>query len=344
MYLEQFENNDTKLSFSGALRGKKSVNRRHSCQIQRRDCKLKKTDRDGAAVFELENVDIRFSIAEEKVSEEIDLLPLSTAIVTTPSNEGRKKRIRTSNSGNKLHGGVSFQDRDRLSRKERVTASMIKIESEMINDLETLLNEFQKPMLNLAGDLGLSSKDVTALFCNSDNILRFHQMFLQQFTKKHLSFTKICLKNMESFKLHSQYLNSLLHSIDLLVRNTKNTKFQAFLSEMRQSEACKGRDITYFLMAPIQLIPAFQPVLRELKKHTLPADEDFQELQQVFEKIQKVYLHITENKPEVEHLCKLLEIDSRLGHSKEYIGFEIVTQDRFVVSKSLQCVSICLFS
>jgi len=216
-----------------------------------------------------------------------------------------------------------------LRKKEKVKSEIIETEKTYCNSLGILILSFEKPMMACAEEIGISPKEVGTVFSNVDTIQRFHAALLGQLSIENNT-AKVFYKNADFLKMYTQYLNGYEQSIEILTNHSKNKKFQAFLAEKRDSDLCKGLDIMSYLIMPVQRIPRYELLLRELKRYTLPADEEFQDLQHAFEKIQKIAVHINENKRQIEQLSRLLEIESRL-HGKEDIGFEIISPDRHVL-------------
>jgi hypothetical protein len=326
-YLEQFDNKGGRRSSTGQM--KTAKRRPQAKKISQNHAKPVRTLRkrelnNGVLVFELEVVSAD-TIPEEKGPEEEKKMETSPTSQDTPQ---KKKRIRMSSSGIG-EDEMSAQEKERLSKKDKVKAEIIETEKTYCHGLEILVNEFQKPMATKADDLGITAKEVSVVFSNVDTIHRFHTVMVTQLTSEK-NMAKVFSKNADFLKMYTQYLNGYEQAIEILTQHTKNKKFQSFLAEKRDSEVCKGLDIMSYLIMPVQRIPRYELLLRELKKYTLPSDEEFLELQQAFDKIQKIAVHINENKRQIEQLSRLLQIENRL-HGKEDIGFEIISPDRHVL-------------
>eukprot|EP00475_Leptophrys_vorax_P006006 TRINITY_DN13655_c0_g1_i1.p1 TRINITY_DN13655_c0_g1~~TRINITY_DN13655_c0_g1_i1.p1 ORF type:complete len:806 (+),score=221.61 TRINITY_DN13655_c0_g1_i1:147-2564(+) len=341
-YLEKFNDGGktaVRRQSTGAL--SKSKRRTQAKKISQHNIKplrhLRKRElNNGVVIFELENSSAD-AIPEEKGTEDeknnaettlpagLSITDGGTGSLNTPQ---KKKRIRMSASGI-TEDELSAQERERIGKKEKVKSEIIETEKSYCHGLEILINEFQKPMTLKSEDLNITPKEIALVFSNLDAIHRFHTVMVTQLSNEK-NMAKVFSKNADFLKMYTQYLNGYEQSIEILTQHSKNKKFQSFLAERRDSEVCKGLDIMSYLIMPVQRIPRYELLLRELKRFTLPSDEEFLDLQQAFDKIQKIAVHINENKRQIEQLSRLLEIESRLG-GKEDIGFEIISHDRHVL-------------
>jgi hypothetical protein len=109
--------------------------------------------------------------------------------------------------------------------------------------------------------------------------------------------------------MYTQYLNSYpiaLHTIDEF-RSDK--RFQAFLATKR---AKCGLDLMSYLIMPVQRVPRYQLLLKEIKRCTPQDHEEYAKLEEAYLKIQAIATHINESKRTVEGMSKLLEIQNRI--------------------------------
>lgn len=98
----------------------------------------------------------------------------------------------------------------------------------------------------------------------------------------------------------------------------KSKKFVAFLDSVRENN--NALDIGAFLIMPIQRIPRYELLLRELKRNTDPASSEFNELQQAFGKIQAIAVHVNEHQRHIDNMTKLLDLQDRIeGHDFELL-------------------------
>ena len=83
-----------------------------------------------------------------------------------------------------------------------------------------------------------------------------------------------------------------------------------FLENVRQENNIG--DICSFLIMPIQRIPRYELLLRELKKNTDPSSPESVGLEKAFEKIVGIATHVNESQRHIENMTKLLALQDRI--------------------------------
>jgi hypothetical protein len=92
---------------------------------------------------------------------------------------------------------------------------------------------------------------------------------------------------------------------------TENTQFAQFLAQQR--ERMDGMDLMSLLIAPVQRIPRYALLLREVLKYTPAHHEDHAGLQEALLKIEAVAARVNESKRHCERVEHILNIMTRLG-------------------------------
>jgi hypothetical protein len=126
------------------------------------------------------------------------------------------------------------------------------------------------------------------MFSNVELLYNFHRVFLKEITvvesvgdvllkyagmsSLHQYVIHCCshclLHKIDFLKMYTQYLNGYPRSLQCINDNRNNKKFQAFLAEKRK--AC-GLDLMSYLIMPVQRIPRYELLLREMKRLTPPS-------------------------------------------------------------------------
>lgn len=73
-----------------------------------------------------------------------------------------------------------------------------------------------------------------------------------------------------------------------------------------------NQEINSFLIRPIQRIPRYRLLLKDLLKHTEEDHNDFQALSSAYKQVSDVAEYIEEKASEAERIGKLLDVQSRL--------------------------------
>jgi len=117
----------------------------------------------------------------------------------------------------------------------------------------------------------------------------------------------------EYLNIYTAYItnyNKALNTLDEQIR--KNKQFAEFLQSQEENPECDRLLLPAFLIQPIQRIPRYSLLLKELIKNTWEDHPDFRMLVVASKKIEEVAIHINEKKREAENLTKALDVMSSL--------------------------------
>lgn len=169
-------------------------------------------------------------------------------------------------------------------------------------------------------DLGRDDIDsaVKGMFRHIPQILAFHSHLLSELKKcatpKDIANT--FKKVSPFFKLYTAYINEYDHYIDSVTLLRGNKKTNSVLESAR--EACGGRDIMSYLITPVQRIPRFELLLRELRRYST-SDDDAAALDAALDSVKTVAQKINEAKRDAEQKSRLVEILSMLTDLEEHV-------------------------
>jgi hypothetical protein len=85
-----------------------------------------------------------------------------------------------------------------------------------------------------------------------------------------------------------------------------------FLSKQKADPRSKGRELDQFLIMPVQRIPRYNLLLRELVKHTWPMHPDFAVLDAGVERLSNIAMFLNEKKREAEALQRTFHVQEIL--------------------------------
>jgi hypothetical protein len=196
------------------------------------------------------------------------------------------------------------------SVRETIIAEILQTEQDYIRNLDILVQKFSVP-LKLDANNGLSQQQASGIFSNVEIILMFHKAFVAELKDKKGNVADIFYKYADFLKMYSEYLRNYDNALVILQGLKTNKKFQAFLQEKRKDAECK-LPLTSYLIMPIQRVPRYELLLRELVKKTPSDSSEYDPLHQAYLKVQKVAQHINEIKRQVENASKLFEIQNKI--------------------------------
>jgi hypothetical protein len=113
-----------------------------------------------------------------------------------------------------------------------------------------------------------------------------------------------------------------------------NQKFQNFLNDVKHKLAKEGTlDLMSYMIMPVQRVPRYVLLLKELSKHTSPNHSEWQAIEDALLKIKDVTADINEAKRQMENMTRLMEVQSRIQGE---FGTLVVPHRRLIREGKLQ--------
>jgi len=193
-----------------------------------------------------------------------------------------------------------------------------------VKGLRTLSNTYKKPMTDNMKRIKVSIEDIKSIFSNSDTILELHQILLTKFKQDPSNVVATLDQHAAYFKMYTQYMSGYEKALQTMDKLCKNKTFQSFLIQQRESGDGNGPclDIMSYLITPVQRIPRYELLLREILKKT-PDDSDQKQLtEKTYQHIRSIAMHINEKKREVENITKLVKIQNGIRGLGDFAIFE----------------------
>jgi len=122
------------------------------------------------------------------------------------------------------------------------------------------------------------------------------------------------LEAVEHMKAYAQYAVAYGSAIEVLDELTKkNTKFVRFLSDVAASNAkCDEQSLMSFLITPIQRVPRYILLLKELRKYTSKDQRDYANLTKAQSALEELAAFINETKRVAENANDLVKLSKQL--------------------------------
>src|SRR5690554_4367338 len=112
---------------------------------------------------------------------------------------------------------------------------------------------------------------------------------------------------------YSEYVNNFTTGIELLKSEIQsNPKFAEFVKKCENSPESNYQDLNDFLIQPIQRIPRYQLLLRDLIKNTDLDHPDYPNLTKSLAKVERIAKYINEQKRNTENAAAIQRISSLL--------------------------------
>mmetsp|Transcript_24188 Transcript_24188/g.36260 ORF Transcript_24188/g.36260 Transcript_24188/m.36260 type:complete len:681 (-) Transcript_24188:206-2248(-) len=257
----------------------------------------------------------------------------------------QSKDFHSQNNGGKYKTSPAFghkldENQEKMKRnRDRVCTEIKTTESAFVENLETLNTHYILPLKDRRSPM--KAEDSKILFNNIDDILMFHKLLLSQLKGStndtiHKPFVNIN----RLLSIYTTYVNGYNAALDVARDYERNSRFQRFL-EKAMKESDKNLGLMAYLIMPVQRIPRYVLLLKEVIKNTPPEKKDIQEsLQKSLTKVENVAQEINERKRRLDNQLMALAIRAKLGKS---IPFDLFHKDREFVFEG-QCKELKLNS
>ncbi|CEP03357.1 hypothetical protein PBRA_003117 [Plasmodiophora brassicae] len=216
--------------------------------------------------------------------------------------------------------GKHRAERANFEKREKLTQEVVDTERTYVNSLQTLITKYVAPVKVDPGKYGVK---VHTVFENVEPIAAFHVIFLKELEKDR-NLARTINKFGDYLKMYTTYISGYDKCVRLLGQMRKSRKFTKFLDETRTDPECKGLDLMSFLIMPIQRIPRYELLLRELISCDDPDPQS--EMAQAYNRVRYIAKHVNETQRHVENMMKLLEIQDRISDSD--LSFDLLQPHR----------------
>jgi len=160
-------------------------------------------------------------------------------------------------------------------RRQMVIGELIDTEQRYINNLEILLNVYLPALEDV-----VAPRDLRLLFpAQLEPLLERHRELLGRMEEREESpfagtigniFNQLCNGgNSEFVNTYSAYMNEFRVAMQTLAKYEQSSlEFKQLLLKCQHTCGCKGLSLSAYLLTPIQRLPRYELLLKELLKHT----------------------------------------------------------------------------
>jgi len=219
------------------------------------------------------------------------------------------------------------RDRARISqptqsdetKRHRVAREILESERSYVMALESLLKYYIVP-LTRGFDPIIDSNEKSVVFGNIEEILGLAHSFLQALEEKLKNWSPkqtlgdIFKSHAMFFKIYVLYTNMYKDGITTAIELLKRNPDAKSVATLAAKAGCQ--DIASLMINPIQRLPRYVLLLKELRKRTSDEHPDARLLESALADIQVVADHVNERLRSHESNAKLLEIQNALWTSR----------------------------
>jgi len=194
----------------------------------------------------------------------------------------------------------------------RIVRELYETEKSYVKGLREAVEVFYRPLQEKAMDSSsITVDDINKIFSNIQSIKDFHVILEDELKNrvenwsKHRTVADIFLRFTPFMKIYTQYVNNYDIAIAAVQQClARSSGFKAFLQTQKSdSTGFFGEAyLNALLITPIQRIPRYNLLLKDLTKHTAAEHQDYTTLTIALEAVGKVATIINEKKREHEQL------------------------------------------
>jgi RhoGEF domain/Pleckstrin homology domain len=227
---------------------------------------------------------------------------------------------------------LSADDEEAKWRKNRELAvrEIMSTEESYKTSLVTIFSLYMIPCKRRLGEL-LSPEQFDLLFGGIHEFIpihkKLHESLEQRIAAASASLADVAVSDIfvdlaPQLLTYSRYINSFDERLRLYeqLQRAKDGKFSKFLLEVQQASEAKNLDLPAFLITPVQRLPRYEMLLKELLKWTPEHHADFARLTDAHLKVKEINAEVNQKKREQENTAKLRQLDRLISFEGGQVG------------------------
>ena len=157
----------------------------------------------------------------------------------------------------------------RLHKRTKLIAEIHDTERHYSTSLTATLTHYLTPLRANPSDLSLKPDTLTTIFSNLEQLASFHAVFSAELAKATTP-RDVCLtfnRFVDFLRIYIPYVNGYSEAMQALQTLQDNKRWLKFAAEKKQA---MGLDLMSYLIMPVQRIPRYELLLKELKRNLDP--------------------------------------------------------------------------
>eukprot|EP01094_Clydonella_sp_ATCC50884_P006730 TRINITY_DN1593_c0_g2_i1.p1 TRINITY_DN1593_c0_g2~~TRINITY_DN1593_c0_g2_i1.p1 ORF type:complete len:856 (+),score=264.35 TRINITY_DN1593_c0_g2_i1:254-2569(+) len=213
-------------------------------------------------------------------------------------------------------------------KRKKIVNEVLSTERYYCKCIENMVHHYMHPLLQLAeSDVmpNRSKYEINSIFANIEQILPINRHLLEAVRQRIDNWHEgqligdIFLKMAPFFKMYNTYGNNYENSVEIISRCQMDTAFNDAtdkIAEQIKSEWGDTKDggpvsLESLLIMPVQRIPRYNLLLRDLLRKTDETHPDFANLTEALEQFENVMTYLDSNITEAENMKKFLEMGAK---------------------------------
>jgi CRP-like cAMP-binding protein len=236
-------------------------------------------------------------------------------------------------------GRMARREYRRIRYRARITNEILSSERTYIGNLKLIKMLYMKPVEDRFGNKELLTRmEYSTVFQNLEYITRDAMSFWKRLEVRMKAWTfdseigDIFVEFSGELAAYQQYVNHFQQAQEVIMAHRrKKTAFEMHCRKAKDDPASDKLDLESLLILPVQRIPRYILLLRDLHRHTPPSHPDYAAIGIACDRISAVAATMNERKRDKDMLAELAAIAERV-RTDELPGapFQIVAEGRMV--------------
>ncbi|CAG9824346.1 unnamed protein product [Phaedon cochleariae] len=236
------------------------------------------------------------------------------------------------------------EEESRNYKRERALFEIVNSEIKYVHQLEIILNFFMKPTKE---QKLLRADDFHIMFGNIITIYNINKELLDELNLGIHNVTNAFSKISPFLKLYSVYAYDFKHILNILQdARSLNPNFAKFI-ENQESRPEVQNKLSALLITPIQRVPRYKLLLKQLQELTKPTEKEYDRLSDCLDKVTDAADHINKIVKDQENMQRILEIQRYLKSGEPIIvkpGRTLIKDGILVKMSTKNCPSEQLYT
>lgn len=239
------------------------------------------------------------------------------AAASSSSSSFSSFSVRPNSMKKKPVANPTIRTRTRESLRNKVMTEFRDTERSFVNKLSVVRSVFLEPLSRI-----LKPDQLRAIFSDIAIIEETNRrVVLEALEKWDASRTGVTpgdvfseLSGNASFlAAYKEFINNFDHSADTVKKLLESDKrFRSFVEKARSDPRCEGLNLSSLMIMPVQRVPRYILLLKELMKHTPDGSPDHRKLAGALDKLSKIAAEINESKSDAQSREMVVTLNSQL--------------------------------
>lgn len=229
-------------------------------------------------------------------------------------------------------------------QRNKILDEIYATEKSYVESMGLCIEYFYKELNGDKNPTQMTKEEVQDLFQHYDQILNINKGFketldrLKKENKLGLEIGKTFNTFIPFFKVYIPFVSHYDKVNVIMNKYEKDDSFyEAMLKIMNKIPTDVPLDLRSYLIMPVQRLPRYELLLKDLLRHTEESHPDYQNLQMAYEKIRQTTMMVNERSKEFEQRNNVLKVKELINGLND---FELIQPDRSLIMEG-ELIKVC---